>query len=41
MAFWMYENGVSRKLSIDYGDFALEGDLREIAFHEPSKCEQK
>ena len=41
MAFWMYENGVSRKLNIDYGDFALQGDLREIVFHEPSKCEQK
>jgi hypothetical protein len=41
IAFWMYENGVSRKLSIDYGDFALQGDLKEIVFHEPSKCEQK
>ncbi len=41
ITFWMFENGVSRKLSIDYGDFALEGDLTDIEFHEPSKCENK
>jgi hypothetical protein len=39
IAFLMFENGVSRKLHIDYGDFALEGDLTEISFHEPSKCQ--
>jgi len=41
IAFWMSENGVSRKIGIDYGDFALQGDLTQILFHEPSKCEQK
>ncbi len=41
MGFWLFENGVSRKLSIDYGDFAMQGDLKDIVFHEPSKCEQK
>jgi hypothetical protein len=39
IAFLMFDNGVSRKLQIDYGDFALQGDLREIAFHVPSKCQ--
>jgi hypothetical protein len=39
ISFLMYENGVSRKLNIDYGDFVLQGDLSEIAFHEPSKCQ--
>jgi hypothetical protein len=38
IAFWMFENGVSRKLTIDYGDFALDGVLKGIVFHEPSKC---
>jgi hypothetical protein len=38
ITFWMFENGVSRKLRIDYGDFALEGDLTDITFLEPSKC---
>jgi EipB-like len=41
LAFLIFENGVSRKLYIDYGEFALNGELREITFHEPSKCEQK
>ncbi len=41
LAFLIFENGVSRKLYIDYGEFALNGELREIIFHEPSKCEQK
>jgi hypothetical protein len=39
ISFLMFENGVSRKLRIDYGDFALEGDLTNIVFHEPSKCQ--
>jgi hypothetical protein len=41
ISFLMFENGVSRKLNIDYGEFALQGELTEIVFHEPAKCEQK
>jgi hypothetical protein len=41
ISFLMFDNGVSRKLRIDYGDFALQGELTQIAFHEPSKCDQK
>jgi EipB-like len=41
ISFLMFENGVSRRLHIDYGDFALQGELTEITFHEPSKCDQK
>lgn len=41
LSFLMFENGVSRRLHIDYGDFALSGQLREIVFHAPSKCEKK
>ena len=40
LSFLMFENGVSRKLYIDYGEFALQGELTSITFHEPSKCEQ-
>jgi hypothetical protein len=39
ISFLMFENGVSRKLRIDYGEFALEGDLTSISLHEPSKCQ--
>ena len=41
LSFLMFENGVSRKLYIDYGEFALQGELTEITFHAPSKCEKK
>jgi len=41
ISFLMFENGVSRKLRIDYGEFALEGELTSITFHEPSKCDVK
>jgi hypothetical protein len=41
ISFLMFDNGVSRKLKIDYGDFALQGELTQIVFHEPSKCDQK
>jgi hypothetical protein len=41
LTFWFFEDGVSRKLFIDYGEFAINGELKEITFHAPSKCEQK
>jgi hypothetical protein len=41
LSFLFFENGVSRNLFIDYGEFAMRGDLKEITFHPPSKCEPK
>jgi hypothetical protein len=41
LSFLFFENGVSRKLFIDYGEFAIQGEIKEIVFHPPSKCEQK
>ncbi len=41
LTFLFFENGVSRKLFIDYGEFAIRGDLKEIVFHAPTKCEPK
>lgn len=38
LAFLYFENGVSRKLFIDYGDFAIRGKLTQITFLEPGKC---
>lgn len=38
LAFQYFENGVSRRLYIDYGEFAIRGTLKEIAFLEPGKC---
>ncbi|MDX2202424.1 MAG: cell envelope integrity EipB family protein [Hyphomicrobiaceae bacterium] len=39
LSFLFLENGVSQNMLIDYGDFAIQGDLKEITFMEPGKCE--
>lgn len=38
MSFDLYENGVSRAMKIDYGDFVLDGELKELTFLKPSDC---
>ena len=38
LAFLYFENGVSRRLFIDYGDFAVRGSLQRVEFLEPAKC---
>ena len=38
LAFRFYENGVSSKLYIDYGDFAIRGELKELTFLEETPC---
>lgn len=38
LSFRFYENGVSTRLYIDYGDFAIRGELRELTFLEEGKC---
>lgn len=40
LSFQLYENGVSRKLRIDYGTFALTGELSSLDFHEADGCRQ-
>ncbi len=36
LSFLFFENGVTRKLVIDYGEFSIKGDLREITFLDPT-----
>lgn len=38
LAFLYFENGVSRRLYIDYGEFAVRGTLKRVEFLEPAKC---
>ncbi len=38
LAFVYFENGVSRRLFIDYGEFAVRGTLKRVDFLEPAKC---
>jgi hypothetical protein len=40
MSFVLYDNGVSRALKLNYGDFALKGELKTIEFLSPSACNQ-
>jgi hypothetical protein len=32
----LYDNGVSRALKLNYGDFSLKGDLKSIEFLKPA-----
>ena len=36
--FEVYENGVSRALMLDYGDFAISGELTAIEIRESKPC---
>jgi hypothetical protein len=38
LSFNLYENGVSTGLKLDYGDFALRGELMRIEFPAATKC---
>ena len=38
LSFRYYENGVTSDLKIDYGEFAIKGVLKDLAFHDASKC---
>lgn len=38
LSFRFFENGVSSRLYIDYGDFAIRGELKELTFLEEGKC---
>lgn len=38
MSFDLYANGVSRAMKIDYGDFVLDGELKELTFLKPTAC---
>lgn len=41
LSFLYYANGVSRRLFIDYGSFAVRGVLKEVTFLDSGKCDPK
>ncbi|HEX9880897.1 MAG TPA: cell envelope integrity EipB family protein [Hyphomicrobium sp.] len=41
LSFRFYENGVSTNLYIDYGDFAIRGELKELTFLNETECPSK
>lgn len=40
LSFHLYDNGVSSKLFIDYGDFAIEGMLADLTMLEKTPCQR-
>jgi hypothetical protein len=39
LAFVIFDNGVSRRIRIDYGDFSIRGDLKELILLDAGKCD--
>jgi EipB-like len=40
ISFDLYENGISRTLKLDYGDFALKGDLQTLEVQPYTACQR-
>jgi hypothetical protein len=38
LGFELYENGISRALRLDYGGFALRGELSTLELLKPTPC---
>ncbi len=38
LSFDLYENGISRALKLDYGDFTLAGEMTELTILPPPNC---
>jgi hypothetical protein len=41
LSFDLYENGVSRALKLDYGDFILAGEMTQLEILPPADCKKK
>lgn len=41
LSFRYFEDGVTSGLKIDYGEFSIKGELKELTFLEPGKCPAK
>ena len=41
IAFELYENGVSRQLVIDYGEFSLRGTLSKLEWQAETACSRQ
>ena len=38
VSYWLFANGISSSLLMDYGDFSMRGDLLELDYLEPDDC---
>lgn len=40
LSFWLFQNGVSGHLTLDYGDFTIKGKMAALELHEDTGCPQ-
>ncbi|KZM50288.1 cell envelope integrity EipB family protein [Labrenzia sp. OB1] len=38
LSFWLYENGISGKLKLDYGDFTIQGQMAALELYDEVEC---
>lgn len=38
LSFWLYENGISRHLKLDYGDFSIKGEMSSLELYDVTDC---
>ncbi|WP_209001084.1 cell envelope integrity EipB family protein [Stappia sp. BW2] len=41
LSFWLYENGVSGHLKLDYGDFTIQGKMASLELFDETECPQQ
>ncbi|PVB63761.1 DUF1849 domain-containing protein [Labrenzia sp. 011] len=40
LSFWLYENGISGQLKLDYGDFTINGRMTALELYDEVECPQ-
>jgi hypothetical protein len=38
LSFWLYENGISGQLKLDYGDFTIHGKMASLELYDETDC---
>ncbi|QFT32648.1 hypothetical protein FIV00_19310 [Labrenzia sp. THAF82] len=39
LSFWLYENGISGHLKLDYGDFTIQGTMTSLELYDETDCQ--
>ncbi len=40
LSFWLYQNGISGELKLDYGDFTIKGEMTSLEMYDEADCPQ-
>ncbi|WP_305987015.1 cell envelope integrity EipB family protein [Roseibium sp. MMSF_3544] len=41
LSFWLFQNGVSGRLNLDYGDFSIKGKMAALEVYDEGNCSQQ